>query len=217
MISDTGDGPTVLYGHQLAILLSFLDEIPQLRKLSKELLPLGVRQLIKAACLQGNSAAVSININLLAPNNDQATPPPMVPSNSGHSSPGQRNVSGEAEDLQGQQPRRRRRNSCSRGAVPYAPAAEVWRRRRNPRIRGGGTLEEVVAELGVANLDSLTHNPRNWANVIATSATCPISSHRPGCSFREVLEQCIMQGHDDVALSFQTMIAQIKLVVNIQW
>ena len=91
MLSDTGDG-TVLYGHQLAILLSFLDEIPQLRKLSKELLPLGVRQLIKAASLQGNSAAASININLLAPNNDQATPPLMVPGNSGHPSPGQRNV-----------------------------------------------------------------------------------------------------------------------------
>ena len=140
----------------------------------------------------------------------------MVPGNSGHPSPGQRNVSGEVEDLQGQQQRRRRRNSCSRGAVPYAPAAEVWRRRRNPRIRGGGTLEEVVAELGVANLDSLTHNPRDWANVIATRATCAISGHRQGASFREVLEQCVMQGHDDVALSFQTMIAQIKLVVNIQ-
>jgi len=37
--------------HCEAILLSFLDEIPQLRKLSKELLLLGVRQLIKAACL----------------------------------------------------------------------------------------------------------------------------------------------------------------------
>ena len=84
MLSDTGDG-TVLYGHQLAILLSFLDEIPQLCKLSKELLLLGVRQLIKAASLQGNSAAASININLLAPL--------MVPGNSGHPSPGQRNVS----------------------------------------------------------------------------------------------------------------------------
>jgi hypothetical protein len=216
MVSDTGDG-TVLYGNQLAILLSFLDEIPQLRKLSKELLPLGFRQLIKAACLQGNSAAVSISINLLAPNNDQATPS-VVPANSGHSSPGQGNVSGEVEDLPGQQLRRRkrRRGSCSRGARPYAPAAEAWRRRRNPSIRGGGTLEEVVAELGAANLDSLTHNPRDWANIIATSGTCPTSSHAGG-SFREMLEQCMRQGHDDVALSFQTMIAQIKLAVNIQW
>jgi hypothetical protein len=54
MVLDTGDG-TVLYGNQLVILLSFLDEIPQLRKLSKELLPLGFRQLIKATWLQGNS------------------------------------------------------------------------------------------------------------------------------------------------------------------
>jgi hypothetical protein len=135
MVLDMGDG-TVLYGNQLAILLSFLDEIPQLHKLSKELLLLGFRQLIKAACLQGNSAAVSISINLLAPNNDQATPS-VVPANSGHSSPGQGNVSGEVEDLPGQQLRRRkrRRGSCSHGARPYAPAAEAWRRRRRRRRR----------------------------------------------------------------------------------
>jgi hypothetical protein len=129
MVSDIGNG-IVLYGNQLAILLSFLDEVPQLCKLSKELLPLGFRQLIKATCLQGNSATISISINLLAPNNDQATPS-VVPANSGHSSPGQGNVSGEVEDLPGQQLRRRkrRRGLCSCGAQPYAPATEAWRRR----------------------------------------------------------------------------------------
>src|ERR1700709_493863 len=64
-------------------------------------------------------------------------------------------------------------------------------------------FQTLVAELGAANLDSLTHNPRDWANIIATSGTCPTSSHGPGGTFREMLEQCMRQGHDDVALSFQ--------------
>jgi hypothetical protein len=145
-----------------------------------------------------------------------------VSANSGHSSStGSRNDNGEIlQDLE--QPRRRRRRrsgSCSRGARPYAPAAEVWRRRQNPKIRGGGTLEGIVAELGAANLDSVTHDPCDWAKVIATSGTCHISNQGPEAgdgSFRQILEQCMRQGCGDIALSFQTMIAYIKLVINIQ-
>jgi transposase InsO family protein len=203
---------TVLYGNQLQTLFSFLEGTSQLRQLLKELLPLGFRELIKEVSLQGNSASLSMTMKRLPPNGAQpALTSSLVSANSGHSSStGPRNDNGEIvlQDLE--QPRRRRRNgSCSRGARPYAPAAEVWRRRQNPKIRGGGTL----------NLDSVTHDPCDWAKVIATSGTCHISDQGPEVgdgSFRQILEQCMRQGCGDIALSFQTMIAHIKLAINIQ-
>src|SRR5882757_5688008 len=96
----------------------------------------------------------------------------------------------------------------------YAPATKVWRRRQNLKIRGGSMLEGIVAELGAANLDSVTHDPLEWAKVIATSGTGHVSnqgSQASDGSFRQILEQCMVHGYSDIALSFQTMIAQIKL------
>lgn len=212
---------TMLYGNQFQMLFSFLEGTPQLRQLLKELLPLGFRELVKAACLQGNSASLCVTVKCLPQNSDQATPTSptsFVSANGGHSSStGPKNVDVEQNR---EQPRRRRSGSCSCGARPYAPAAEVWRRRQNPKIRGGGTLEGIVAELGAANLDSATHDPREWAKVIATSSAGYISnqgSQASDDSFGQILEQCMVHGWSDVALSFQTMIAQIKLAIKIQW
>ncbi|KAG2740020.1 hypothetical protein P692DRAFT_20658287, partial [Suillus brevipes Sb2] len=89
-----------------------------------------------------------------------------------------------------------------------------WRARRNPRIRGGDSVEAIVAELGAANLDSRTYNPREWGRVIAFSSAHALSEG--DSSLRSLLEQCMELGSKDIAISFQMMVTHIKLAVNIQ-
>lgn len=75
-------------------------------------------------------------------------------------------------------------------------------------------MEAIVAELGAANLDSQTYDPREWGRVIASSSTHAFS--QGDSSLRPLLEQCMELGGKDITISFQTMMAHIKLAVNIQ-